>query len=568
MKRLVLVVVVLLFASAAYARRLEDIEARSLDAIFEQAAEESGVPIDILRAIAFVESRWSPHPAVVDGETGRPASYGIMGLRDDDWFGHSLVDAAAMIGRTPDELKRDRALNIRGAAALLAILGRGSEALEDWEEAVARYSGIPQPEIARIYTYDVFNAIREGRESERYHVERQPIDLERIYGAARLQILSAPRVTVKVSALSADYSPALWNPAASCNYTVGRTVPVTHVTIHTAEGSYAGTISWFQNCSAQVSAHYVVRSSDGQVTQMVLERDKAWHVGSENGYTVGIEHEGFMSAPSTWFTDAMYNASALLTRDICLQRHGQDQGLRRLAGLERRDHGQGGVQREGARQLSEPDASGPRLRLELAPLPEPRRGDERRLVAAPGQPRLRVGQRELGRRLVGRHHEFDLPHAARRLLVRLARRLGHGAHGLDVPDGEHPLHGHHRDAHLLAEGGHGGDDDHHGLRHAEGADPGHGERGEDAARDALQPERLLLLRAEVVRHLRVSRPDGAGVFRGEQRQRQPDVVRGGRRGGERAMKMWGRLSSRPGIDMGPAGEPALHSLTLGVFRRM
>ncbi|HKO56044.1 MAG TPA: N-acetylmuramoyl-L-alanine amidase [Thermoanaerobaculia bacterium] len=317
MKRIILVVVVLLFASAAYARRLDDVEARSLDAIFLQAADESGVPVDILRAIAFVESRWSPHPSVADDETGQPASYGIMGLRDDDWFGHSLVDAAAMIGRTPDELKRDHALNIRGAAALLAILGRGSVTIEDWEEAVAKYSGIPQPEVARIYTYDVFNAIREGRESERYRVERQPVDMQRIYGAERLEILSAPRVTVKVSALSADYSPALWNPAASCNYTVGRTVPVTHVTIHTAEGSYAGTISWFQNCSAQVSAHYVVRSSDGQITQMVLERDKAWHVGSENGYTVGIEHEGFMSAPSTWFTDAMYDASALLTRDIC-----------------------------------------------------------------------------------------------------------------------------------------------------------------------------------------------------------------------------------------------------------
>lgn len=320
---MVMAMAFLLLASAAFARDVEqsrppdDADARSLDAIFIDAAAESGVPVDLLRAIAFVESRWTPHPAVAGDESGQPASYGIMGLRDDDWFGHSLVDAAAMIGRTPGELQHDRALNIRGAAALLAILGRGNAALEDWEEAVARYSGISQPEIAHIYTYDVFNAIREGRRGERYRVERQPVDLLRIYGAERLQLLSAPRVTVKVSALSADYAPALWNPAASCNYTVGRTAAVTHVTIHTAEGSYAGTISWFQNCSAQVSAHYVVRSSDGQITQMVLEQDKAWHVGSENSYTVGIEHEGFMSAPSTWFTDAMYNASALLTRDIC-----------------------------------------------------------------------------------------------------------------------------------------------------------------------------------------------------------------------------------------------------------
>jgi hypothetical protein len=54
---------------------------------------------------------------------------------------------------------------------------------------------------------------------------------------------------------STDYGPAVWNPAATCNYTAGRTAAISHVTIHTTQGSYASTISWFQNCSAQVSAH-------------------------------------------------------------------------------------------------------------------------------------------------------------------------------------------------------------------------------------------------------------------------------------------------------------------------
>src|SRR5262249_31697286 len=62
--------------------------------------------------------------------------------------------------------------------------------------------------------------------------------------------------------------------------------------------------------------HYVVRSSDGQITQMVLEANKAWHVGSENAYTVGIEHEGYQ-AQNGWYTNAMYTASAALVRDIC-----------------------------------------------------------------------------------------------------------------------------------------------------------------------------------------------------------------------------------------------------------
>jgi hypothetical protein len=328
MRRLFVVVAVLAVMAFPRSGAAMSVEARGLDDVFERASAESRVPAELLRAIAFVESRWTQHRPAHAEEDAMPAAYGVMGLRDDNWFGHSLVDAAAMIGRNPAELRDDAELNVRGAAALLSILGEGKgleTPVEEWEPAVARFSGIPQPEIAQIYTYDVFNAIREGRQSEEYRVEARPVDLVRIYGAERLRALTAPRVKaavtshgLRIAPLSADYAPALWNPAASCNYTVGRTATVTHVTIHTAEGSYAGTISWFQNCSAQVSAHYVVRSSDGQITQMVNESDKAWHVGSENSYTVGIEHEGYMSAPATWFTDAMYNASALLTRDICV----------------------------------------------------------------------------------------------------------------------------------------------------------------------------------------------------------------------------------------------------------
>lgn len=118
---------------------------------------------------------------------------------------------------------------------------------------------------------------------------------------------------------STDYPPAIWNPAASCNYSA-RSVGVSHVAVHTTQGSYASAISWFQNCASSVSAHYVIRSSDGQVTQMVTEANKAWHIGNSNGYTVGIEHEGYVNNPSAWYTSAMYNASAALTRDILASR--------------------------------------------------------------------------------------------------------------------------------------------------------------------------------------------------------------------------------------------------------
>jgi hypothetical protein len=49
---------------------------------------------------------------------------------------------------------------------------------------------------------------------------------------------------------------------------------------------------------------------------MVLEKDRAWHVADQNYYTIGIEHEGYVNDAS-WYTNAMYNSSAALVRDIC-----------------------------------------------------------------------------------------------------------------------------------------------------------------------------------------------------------------------------------------------------------
>lgn len=143
--------------------------------------------------------------------------------------------------------------------------------------------------------------------------------MKKVFDGLAAGLVIACATAALPAAASTDYAPAIWNPAASCNYSA-RTTSISHVAIHTTQGSYAGTISWFQNCASSVSAHYVIRSSDGQVTQMVREADKAWHVGNSNGYTVGIEHEGYVANPSVWYTTAMYNASAALTRDILASR--------------------------------------------------------------------------------------------------------------------------------------------------------------------------------------------------------------------------------------------------------
>jgi N-acetylmuramoyl-L-alanine amidase len=123
-----------------------------------------------------------------------------------------------------------------------------------------------------------------------------------------------------------DYPEAEWVPAASGNFTVAdrpSEYPVEFVVVHVTQETYKDALAIFQNPAKQVSSHYVVRSADGHVAQVVREKDVAWHAGNWNYNTrsIGVEHEGWIDEPDKWFTDAMYEASAALTANICA-RHG------------------------------------------------------------------------------------------------------------------------------------------------------------------------------------------------------------------------------------------------------
>lgn len=107
--------------------------------------------------------------------------------------------------------------------------------------------------------------------------------------------------------------PALrWSPATPENYEPGRAgARVSMIVIHATQGSYAGAVSWFRDPRARLSAHYVIRARDGEITQLVAESDTAFHVRGLNRTTIGIEHE-FDPARGIGYTDAEYRSSAAL----------------------------------------------------------------------------------------------------------------------------------------------------------------------------------------------------------------------------------------------------------------
>src|SRR6478672_937628 len=70
------------------------------------ASDASGVPYPLLSAIAYIESRWV-HRVPDPMDTEHAPSFGIMGLRDNAWFGSTLSQAAGVAGVSKEKLEED-----------------------------------------------------------------------------------------------------------------------------------------------------------------------------------------------------------------------------------------------------------------------------------------------------------------------------------------------------------------------------------------------------------------------------------------------------------------------------
>ena len=296
-----------------------------LDDAARAAGQSFGVPADLTLAVAYAETRWQlptvDGPAASGGDREHaPALVGVGGLRP--WGeGAPVASAARALGVDEGRIGTEPVVGIAAASAELRRLAErryGSDALPSvtdlaaWSEVVADYGGADDAVARASYVADVYRLLERG-------VSDVAQGGERIVLRARA-IALPERVLPARAAIVSDYTGALWSAASVDNYTPGRGGNSVHyIVIHTMQGSYAGSISWFRNPSASVSAHYSIRSSDGEITQSVSEGDTAWHAGnwSYNQQSIGIEHEGYIADPGRWYTEEMYASSARLVRHLC-----------------------------------------------------------------------------------------------------------------------------------------------------------------------------------------------------------------------------------------------------------
>lgn len=313
------------------------------DAAYQQYPN---VPRGVLEAVSHTMTRFQHLSNTTESCTGIPKTYGVMGLTLDgkDYFNNNLLYVSQVSGISTNDILNNPQQNILAFAAAynhqLTLLSPFKHQEQNIAHILTQLSELPNDNVKQDFAlnshlYSVLSFMNDVKMQEAYNFPNPNYDLEKVFGQTNLSVLKSAKVIVKnqhiegeenkvyqqsnLSKKSTDYPPALEN-LTSCNFS-SRGVPVSAVTIHTIQGTYAGAISWANNCSSNVSYHYVLRSSDGQVTQVVLESNKAWHVGSENPYTIGMEHEGYVS-DSTWYTAAMYQSSADVVRDITQSGYG------------------------------------------------------------------------------------------------------------------------------------------------------------------------------------------------------------------------------------------------------
>lgn len=275
----------------------------------EAASQKYSVPSALLTAVAWSETHFT-----LGVQPSPDHGYGPMHLRE----GGLLERAARASGNSIAAVETELGANLLAGAAILrelrdARVKNGTVQTTDtdlvsWYRDLidfARENGAESEELQVLYADGIFAVLSSGAQAT---VGSENIVLSASH-VAPPGVLAAAEI-IKPLGLAGDYPGASW--LASPNYNSRGGTIVDTIVIHDTEGSYASTLSWFRTPASQVSAHYVVRSSDGAVTQMVAESNRAWHASCWNSRGLGVEHEGFRSQTG-WYTEAMYQSSAKLT---------------------------------------------------------------------------------------------------------------------------------------------------------------------------------------------------------------------------------------------------------------
>ena len=278
-----------------------------------QVGAQYAVPGDLLLALSWESSSLSP---VHGGHGECSPMMGWMGLSPDQ-----IAQAASLTGLDVERIEGELAASFVAAAALLAnnrtqlAPDAGMELDARWWSVIEHWPTLGERWLDQEFALAVFDVLQRGLETRAANGDPVSLSAHQLPGLADVELLAPPSNSVGRDVAAYGYDGASrFVPASPANYSSRPSGidSIDQVVIHTTEGSYDGAISWFRDASSEVSAHYVIRKSDGEVTQMVSDHQRAWHAGPANGRSIGIEHEGALINASTW-TAPLLESSARLS---------------------------------------------------------------------------------------------------------------------------------------------------------------------------------------------------------------------------------------------------------------
>ncbi|MFF6792256.1 N-acetylmuramoyl-L-alanine amidase [Streptomyces filamentosus] len=349
---------------------------------FASAAREFDVPQSVLMAVSYQQTRWESHdgePSMtgaynvmgltkVDPEdvqqqvtdeqidhfdgSGRPEiskkfdrekvrrilEKSLVDTEDPSL--HTLDKAAGLIGSSTDAVQNDSAASIRAGAALLADYQKqaGAELSDDagdWYPAVARYGQSSDRKGADLFAKRVFESIKKGERE--FTTDGEQVALQADPGVEPVKPANVPLAASSVSTTAATTLPecpaelncgiklSVPNAAGAKNYTAGarpnQSVDIRQIVIHDTEGPFQGSLDTLTDPTGSGSAHYLIKASDGQVTQILENKNLAWHAGNWtlNMHAIGVEHEGWAIKEGSWYTEPQYRSSATLVKFLAKQ---------------------------------------------------------------------------------------------------------------------------------------------------------------------------------------------------------------------------------------------------------
>jgi N-acetyl-anhydromuramyl-L-alanine amidase AmpD len=307
---------------------------------FASAAHEFGVPEPLLLAVSYTLTRWEDakgaatdtdggfgpmHLTAADGHSvvnAAPPAPGtdidlLIRQIDTDPALHTLERASALVHAPPGQVSRDSTLNVRAGAALLAsYVGKPKPAsIDGWYQAVAKYvgGGSVTPEATRLANevYDTLRSGASGTTTDGQHVtlvaQNATAGAGPLAGAAQCPASMACRF------------------AAAAGYEKGQrsTGAVNFIVLGTAGTTYEQAVAQAADPKDATSAHYLVRGTDGQVTQLVRGKDIARFTGSTTldaqSLTIGLDSVG--GAGLVHYSEATYASTAALVKYLATQFH-------------------------------------------------------------------------------------------------------------------------------------------------------------------------------------------------------------------------------------------------------